>query len=98
MYLEKKKQYQVQVNILKGKLEEKGKILRFQDSATILDNILSSERSPTIKSCLGFHGNVKGESSSQAKARNSNAKSEILNKEIISQPLQQPRKGSLQRK
>ena len=81
-YLEKEEQYQVEVNILKGKLEEKDKILRFQDSTKILDDILSSQRSPTIKSSLGFHETVKGESSSQTEARNSNAKSEMLNKEL----------------
>ena len=32
-----------EVNILKGKLEEKDKLLRFQDSTKILDNILSSQ-------------------------------------------------------
>jgi len=31
-YLEKEEQYQVEVNILKGKLEEKDKILQFQDN------------------------------------------------------------------
>lgn len=56
-YLEKEDQYQVEVNILKGKLEEKGKILRFQDSTKILDDIL---RSPTIQYGLSFHEIVKG--------------------------------------
>ena len=58
-----KKQFQkleVEVNILKGKLEEKDKFLRFQDSTKILDNILSSQRSPSIKFGLGFHDTVKG--------------------------------------
>ena len=41
-YLEKEKQHQVEVNILKGKLEEKGKLLRFQDNTKILDDILRS--------------------------------------------------------
>ena len=91
-YLVKEKRYQVEVNILKGKLEEKDKLLRFQDSNKILDNILSSQRSPTTISGLGFHETVKGESSSQTKARNSDAKSEILNKEIRGQPHQKPRK------
>ena len=43
-YLKKEKKYQrmeVEVNILKGKLEEKYKHLWFQDSTKILDNILS---------------------------------------------------------
>ena len=56
---------EVEVNILKGKLEEKVRLLRFQDSTKILDNILSSQRSPSIKLGLGFHETVKGESSSQ---------------------------------
>ena len=55
---------EVEVNILKGKLEEKDKLLRFQDSTKILDNILSSQRSPSVKFGLGFHETVKGESSS----------------------------------
>ena len=97
-YLEKEEQYQVEVNILKGQLEEKDKLLRFQDSTNILDNILSSQRSPTIKSSLGFHETVKGESNSQTEARNSNAKSETLNKETRGQSHQQPRKESIQRK
>ena len=63
-----------------------------------MDDILSSQRSPTIKSGLGFHETIKGESSSQSEARNTNAKSEMLNKEIRGQPHQQPRKESLQRK
>ena len=55
--------FEVEVNILKGKLEEKDKLLRFQDSTKILDNILSSQRSPSAKFGLGFHETVKGESS-----------------------------------
>jgi len=55
---------EVEVNILKVKLEEKDKHLRFQDSTNILDNILSSQRSPAIKPRIGFHETVKGESSS----------------------------------
>ena len=73
-YLEKEKQYQLEVNILKGKLEEKDKILRFQDSTKILDYILSSQRSLAIKFGLGFHETIKGQSSSQTEARNSTAK------------------------
>ena len=79
---------EVEVNILKGKLEEKVKILRFQDSTNILDNILSNQRSPAIKHGLGFHETVKGESSSQGSAKNSedvNAKPEVL-KETKDQP------------
>ena len=41
-YLEKEEQHQVEVNVLKDKLEEKDKLLRFQDSTKILDDILSS--------------------------------------------------------
>jgi len=61
-----------------------------------LDDILSSQRSPAIKTGLGFYETVEGESSSEASK--SNAKSEILNKEISGQPQQQPRKEFLQRK
>ena len=82
-YLEKEEQHQVEVNILKDKLEEKYKLLRFQDSNKILDDILSSQSSPAIKASLGFH--------------ESNAKFEILNKEMRGQPHQQPRKEILQR-
>jgi len=41
---------------------------------------------------------LKGESSSQGKARNFNTKSEMLNKEMRGQPHQQPKKEILQRK
>ena len=85
-YLEKEEQYQVEVNILKGKLEEKDMLLWFQDSTKILDDILSSQRFPAIKSGLGFHESIEGESIIQAKARNSNEKQEILNKKIRGQP------------
>jgi len=81
-YLEKEERHQVEVNILKGKLEEKDKLLRFEDNTKILDDIISSQRSPAIKTGLGFYESVEGESSSQGEARNSNAKSEILNKEM----------------
>jgi hypothetical protein len=96
--LEKEEQHQVEVNILKGKIEEKDKLLRFQDSSKILDDILSSQRSPAIKTGLGFHESVESESSSQSKTRDSNAKSEMLNKEMKGQSHHQPRKGILQRK
>ena len=79
---------EVEVNILTGKLEEKDKLLRFQDSTNILDNILSNQRSPAIKLGLGFHETVKGESSSQGSAKDSkdvNTKSEVL-KEAKGQP------------
>lgn len=97
-YLEKEEKYLVEVNILKGKLEEKDKLLRFQDINKVLDSILSSQRYPIIKCGLGLHETIEGESSSQDEARNSNAKSEMLNKEIRGQPHQQPRKETLKRK
>ena len=37
-YLEKEEQHQVEVNILKGKLEDKDRLLRFEDSTKILDD------------------------------------------------------------
>eukprot|EP00253_Pinus_taeda_P022515 PITA_22515 len=80
-YLEKEEQHQVEVNILKSRLDEKDKLLRFQDSTKILDDILSSQRSPTIKTGLGFYESVEGESSSQGEARNSNENPEMVNKE-----------------
>ena len=80
--------HKVEVNILKGKLEEKNKILRFQDSTKILDDILSSKRLPAIKTSIGFYEFAEGESSSQGEARNSNEKFEILNKEMRRQPHQ----------
>ena len=61
-----------------------------------MDNILSSQRSPAIKSGLGFHETVKGESSSQMEARTSNETSRMLTKEIRGQLHKQPRKESLQ--
>ena len=57
--VEKEEQLQVEVNILKGKLEEKDKLLRFQDSSKVLDDILSSQRSPATKTSLGFHESLK---------------------------------------
>ena len=41
-YLDKEEQYQVEVDIFKSKLEEKDKLLPFQDNTKILDDILSS--------------------------------------------------------
>jgi len=64
----------------------------------VLDDILSSQRSPTIKIGLGFHESVEGESSSQGEARNSKEKSKMINKERRGQPHQQSRKEILQRK
>ena len=52
---EKEEHLQVEVNILKDKLEERDKLLRFQDSTKVLDDILSIQRSPAIKTGLGFH-------------------------------------------
>jgi hypothetical protein len=97
-YLEKEEKHQVEVNILKDKLEEKDKLLRFQDSTKVLDDILNSQRSPTIKTGLGFHESIEGESSSQSKTRNSNAKFEMPHNEMRGQPHHQPKKESLQRK
>ena len=71
-YLEKEDKYQrmmVEVNILKGKLEEKDKHLRFQDSTNNLDNILNIKRYLTIQSILCFHETVKGEFNAQACTR-----------------------------
>jgi len=72
--LEKEEQHQVEVNILEGKLAENDKLLRFQDSTKILDDIVSSQWSLAIKTSLGFYESSKGESSSQGEARNSNEK------------------------
>ena len=69
---------------MKGKLEDKDKLLRFQDSTKVLDDILNSQRSPAIKIGLGFHESIEGESSSQSKTRDSTIKSEMLNKRSIS--------------
>jgi len=96
--LEKEEQLHIEVNIFKGKLEEKDKLLRFQDSTKALDDILSSQRSPAIKTSLGFHESIEGESSSQGEARNSKEKSKMINKEMRGQPHQQSRKEILQRK
>jgi len=57
-----------------------------------LDNIHSSQRSPTIKIGLGFHEFVEAESGSQDEAMNSNEKYKIINKEMRGQPHQQQRK------
>jgi len=94
--LEKEEQLQIKVNILKGKLEEKDKLLRFQDSTKALDDILSSQRSPVIKTGLGFYESVESESSSQGEARNSKEESKNINKEMRGQPHQQSRKEILQ--
>lgn len=73
---------------MKGKLEEKDKHLRFQDSTNILDNILINQRSHSVKFVLSFHKTVKEESSSQDSAKGSNdinAKLEVF-KETNGQP------------
>src|SRR6202034_196037 len=90
-------QLQVEVNILKGKIEEKDKLLRFQDSSKVLDDILSSQRSPAIKTGLGFHESVEGESSSQGEARNSKEKSKVIKEEKKDPSHHQPRKEIPQR-
>ncbi len=90
--LEKEEQHQVEVNILKGKLEDKDKLLWFQDSTKVLYDILNSQRSPAIKTGLGFHESIEGESSSQSKTRDSTAKYEMINKEMKGQSHHQPRK------
>ena len=84
--LEKEEQLQVEVNILKGKVEEKDKLLRFQDSSKVVDDILNSQRSPAIKTGLGFHESVEGESSSQGEARNSKEKSKVMKDPSHHQP------------
>ena len=91
-YLEKEEQHQVEVNILKGKLEEKNKLSQFQDNTKILDDILSIQQSSAIKTGLGFHESIEGESSSQSKTRDLTAKSKMLNKEMKGQSHHQPRK------
>ena len=53
--------------------------IRFAKGSEMLDEIIKVQRSPIIKTSLGFH---EGESSSQDEVRNSNEKSEMLNKEI----------------
>ena len=96
--LEKEEQHQVEVNILKGKLEDKDKLLRFQDSTKVLDDILNIQRSPAIKTGLGFHESVEGESSSQGEARYSKEKSKVINEEMKDPSHHQPRKEITQRK
>lgn len=63
-----------------------------------MDDILNSQRSPAIKTGLGFHESIEDESSSQGEARNSKEKSKMINKEMRDQPHQQSRKEILQRK
>jgi len=63
-----------------------------------LDDILSSQRSLAIKTVLGFHEYVEGESSSQGEARNSKEKSKVINEEMKDQSHHQPRKEIPQRK
>ena len=63
-----------------------------------MDDIINSQRSPAIKTGLGFHEYVEGESSSQGEARKSKEKSKMINEERKGRPHQQPRKKILQRK
>ena len=86
------------VSILKGKLIENDKHLKFHDSMKILDNLLNSKISPSIKLDLGFHETVKGEYSSQAHSDVNKDNSESTSKELRSQPGQQPKKNIFQRK
>jgi len=74
--------------------------LKFQDTK-ILDNILSCQRSPSIKYGIDIHETVKGESSSQACSSNYEVNKENFErngKEITSQPDQHPMKMDFQRK
>ena len=59
--------------------------LRFAKGSEMLDEILKVQRSSIIK--IGLRS-YEGELSSQGKVRNSNEKSEMLNKEIEIQPHQ----------
>ena len=45
----------VKVSILEGNLVGKENQLWFQDNSKILDDLLNSQRPPSIKSGLGFH-------------------------------------------
>jgi len=72
--------------------------LRFSKGSETLDEIIKFQHSPLIKTSVGFHETIIGESASQIEVRNSTAKSEMLNKEIRGQPHQQTRKESHQRK
>ena len=82
-----------QVVSLRKELEKTKTLnIRFSKGSETLDEILKVQCWPIIKIGLGFH---EGESSSQGKVRNSNEKSEMLNKEIKGQPHQQPRKENL---
>jgi len=59
--------------------------LRIAKGSETLDEIIKAQHSPRIKTSHGFHETIEGESSSQDKARKSNAKSKMLNKEIRGQ-------------
>lgn len=89
---------EAEVSIRKGKLIEKEKHLKFHDSTKILDNLLNSKISPSIKLDLGFHETVKGEYNSQAHSEVKKYNSENTGKELRSQPSQQPKKNISQRK
>jgi len=63
-----------------------------------LHNILSDQRSPSIKYGIGFVENKKVESSSQARASNYKAtktNSKKPDKEVNNQSIQQPKKENL---
>ena len=86
--------------VIIGKELEKTKTLnlRFAKGSEMLYEIIKVQHSPLIKTGLGFHETVKGESSLQDEVMNFNENSKTLNMEIIGQPHQQPRKERLQRK
>jgi len=84
---------EVEVSILKGKLEEIDKHFKFQYSTMKLDNLLNNKRYPFIKNGLGFHKNIKGGSSSQICVRNFEN-----NKAKTENPNQKSRKANFQRK
>lgn len=52
--------------MLKSDIHENKKQLKFQDSTMMLDNFLSCQRFPSLKSSLWFHETAKGESNSHA--------------------------------
>jgi len=55
---------------------------KFHDSTEILDNLVKSERPPSIKYGLGFHEIIKGESSSQEYYGVNKENSENTSKEL----------------
>jgi len=91
--IEKEKHNEVlecEVVSLRKELENTNTLnLRFGKGSENLDQIIKVQHLPIIKTGLGFH---EGVSSSQDDVRKSNAKSEILNKELKGFFHQQPRK------